>query len=118
VDFIYVSSIETTLLLIQDMMYAMVLTGTAKGDLILYDELCHATPYVTDSVIRARKHKLIIMILRFEKINSTEILIQLFISFTESVFSMDGDCPNLEELLRFQIHCYLVIDEACMAFWR
>ena len=33
---------------------------------------------------------------------------------TESVFSMDGDCPNLEELsqLSEKLNCYLVIDEA------
>ena len=33
---------------------------------------------------------------------------------TESVFSMDGDCPNLEELVQVTTkhNCYLVIDEA------
>jgi 8-amino-7-oxononanoate synthase len=33
---------------------------------------------------------------------------------TESVFSMDGDCPNLEELVKLseKYHCHLVVDEA------
>jgi 8-amino-7-oxononanoate synthase len=33
---------------------------------------------------------------------------------TESVFSMDGDCPNLEELILVSTkhQCYLVVDEA------
>jgi len=33
---------------------------------------------------------------------------------TESVFSMDGDCPNLEELVQLsdKYNCYLVVDEA------
>jgi 8-amino-7-oxononanoate synthase len=33
---------------------------------------------------------------------------------TECVFSIDGDCPNLEELMRIseKHHCYLVVDES------
>lgn len=85
-----------------------------KGDLILYDELCHASIRDGIQLSNAKAYKfnhndfedLEKLILR----NSNTIIYIV----TESVFSMDGDTPNLEELVRVseKYNCYLVIDEA------
>ncbi|WP_426090456.1 aminotransferase class I/II-fold pyridoxal phosphate-dependent enzyme [Flavobacterium sp. DSR3-2] len=85
-----------------------------KGDLILYDELCHASIRDGIQLSNAKAYK-------FDH-NDFEDLEKLILRnpntiiyiVTESVFSMDGDCPNLEELvlLSDKHHCYLVVDEA------
>lgn len=85
-----------------------------KGDLILYDELCHASIRDGIQLSNAKAYKfqhndfedLEKLILRNQ--NSTIYIV------TESVFSMDGDTPNLEELVAVtdKYNCYLVIDEA------
>jgi 8-amino-7-oxononanoate synthase len=85
-----------------------------KGDLILYDELCHASIRDGIQLSNAKAYKfnhndfedLEKLILR----NSNTIIYIV----TESVFSMDGDTPNLEELVQVseKYNCYLVIDEA------
>jgi 8-amino-7-oxononanoate synthase len=85
-----------------------------KGDLILYDELCHASIRDGIQLSNAKAYKfnhndfedLEKLILRNP--NSTIYIV------TESVFSMDGDCPNLEELVSVSTkhQCYLVVDEA------
>ena len=85
-----------------------------KGDLILYDELCHASIRDGIQLSNAKAYKfqhndfedLEKLILRNQ--NSTIYIV------TESVFSMDGDTPNLEELVAVsdKYKCYLVIDEA------
>lgn len=87
-----------------------------KGDFILYDELCHASIRDGIQLSNAKAYKynhndfedLERLILKFNT-NNTPIYIA-----TESVFSMDGDSPNLEELaqLSTKYNCYLVIDEA------
>jgi 8-amino-7-oxononanoate synthase len=85
-----------------------------KSDLILYDELCHAS--IRDGILmsNAKAYKF--------RHNDFEHLENLLIKspgttvyiVTESVFSMDGDTPNLEELVRIskRYQSYLVIDEA------
>lgn len=91
-----------------------------KGDFILFDELCHASIRDGIQLSNAKAYKfkhndfedLERLILKFqpsENLHSTTIYI-----VTESVFSMDGDCPNLEELVQVSTkhNCYLVIDEA------
>ncbi|HAH55407.1 MAG TPA: 8-amino-7-oxononanoate synthase [Flavobacterium sp.] len=89
-----------------------------KGDLILFDELCHASIRDGIQLSNAKSYKfkhndfedLENKIINFElKIKNTGIYI-----VTESVFSMDGDCPNLAELVAIsEKHgCYLVVDEA------
>ena len=91
-----------------------------KGDFILYDELCHASIRDGIQLSNAKAYKfkhndfedLERLILKFqstENKHSTTIYV-----VTESVFSMDGDCPNLEELVQVTTkhNCYLVIDEA------
>jgi 8-amino-7-oxononanoate synthase len=89
-----------------------------KGDLILYDELCHASIRDGIGMSNAKSYKfkhndfedLEKKIKNFElKIKNTAIYI-----VTETVFSMDGDCPNMEELVAVseKYGCYLVVDEA------
>lgn len=92
-----------------------------KGDLILYDELSHAS--IRDGIIMSNaksykfKHNdfedLERQILKFQPIANNQQSTAIYI-VTESVFSMDGDCPNLEELVMLsEKHgCYLVVDEA------
>ena len=85
-----------------------------KGDLILYDELCHASIRDGIKLSNAKAYKfthndfeeLEALIIRH---NVTNVYI-----VTESVFSMDGDTPNLEELIAVskKHNCYLVVDEA------
>lgn len=87
-----------------------------RGDLILYDELCHASIRDGMQLSKAKSYKfkhndgedLEILLQRF-KTDSREIYI-----VTESVFSMDGDCPDIEELivLAEKYNALLVIDEA------
>lgn len=86
-----------------------------KGDLILYDELIHASIRDGIQLSNAKSYK-------FQH-NDFEDLERLLLKSngdasiyvaTESVFSMDGDTPNLEELIRLteKYNCYLVVDEA------
>jgi 8-amino-7-oxononanoate synthase len=97
-----------------------------KCDLILYDELCHASIRDGIQLSNAKSFKF--------KHNDFEDLEKKIVNFngnendnfngnkntstiyivTESVFSMDGDCPNMEELVAIsEMHnCYLVVDEA------
>lgn len=85
-----------------------------KGDLILYDELCHASIRDGIQLSNAKAYK-------FQH-NDLEDLERLLVQnsektiyvVTESVFSMDGDTPNLEELvlLANQHNGYVVVDEA------
>ena len=95
-----------------------------KGDLILYDELSHASIRDGIQLSNAKAYKfkhndfedLEKLIQRYqteqactERSRSAEVYI-----VTESVFSMDGDCPNMEELVTVSDKngCYLVVDEA------
>ncbi|HQF47122.1 MAG TPA: pyridoxal phosphate-dependent aminotransferase family protein [Flavobacterium alvei] len=92
-----------------------------KGDLILYDELCHAS--IRDGIIMSNaksykfKHNdfedLERLLLKFLPTPNTQHPAPIYI-VTETVFSMDGDCPNMEELVAVseKHKCYLVVDEA------
>ena len=87
-----------------------------RNDIILYDELSHASIRDGIQLSNAKSYKfkhndfedLEELIHRFQS-DSAEIYI-----VTESVFSMDGDCPNLEELVLISnnYNCNLVVDEA------
>lgn len=86
-----------------------------KGDFILYDELCHASIRDGIRMSNAKSYKF-----AHNDFEDLERLLQkigsdgtIYIA-TESVFSMDGDCPNLEELVAVseKYDGYLVIDEA------
>lgn len=90
-----------------------------RGDIVLYDELVHAS--IRDGIqmshakgikfahndLRDLERKLIS--LRTDSGREIEIYV-----VTESVFSMDGDTPNLNALATFcaENNCYLVVDEA------
>jgi 8-amino-7-oxononanoate synthase len=92
-----------------------------KGDIILYDELCHASIRDGIRLSHAKAYK-------FQH-NDTEDLDRLlshysastynlqpttFYLVTESVFSMDGDTPPLETFVQLaeKYAAYLVLDEA------
>ena len=85
-----------------------------KGDLILYDELCHASIRDGIQLSNAKAYKFIhndfedLERLIVRNPNTTVYIV------TESVFSMDGDTPNLEELVAVsnKYNCYLIVDEA------
>jgi 8-amino-7-oxononanoate synthase len=94
-------------------------TVPQKGDLILFDELSHASIRDGIQLSNAKSYKF--------KHNDFEDLERLLLKLstdnqqpttifivTESVFSMDGDCPNLEELVKLseKHNCHLVVDEA------
>ena len=85
-----------------------------RNDVILYDELCHAS--IRDGIVmsNAKSYKF-----SHNDFEDLEHLIQKFPQaniyiITETVFSMDGDSPNLEELVQLseKHNCYLVVDEA------
>ncbi|OXB09680.1 8-amino-7-oxononanoate synthase [Flavobacterium plurextorum] len=85
-----------------------------RNDVILCDELSHAS--IRDGILmsNAKSYKF--------NHNDFEDLERLILKFpdtniyivTETVFSMDGDSPNLEELIELseKYNCYLVVDEA------
>lgn len=87
-----------------------------RNDIILFDELSHASIRDGIQLSKAKSYKfqhndfedLEKLILKNTS-NENEIFI-----VTESVFSMDGDSPNLEQLVQLseKHNCYLVVDEA------
>ncbi|GAA4080321.1 pyridoxal phosphate-dependent aminotransferase family protein [Flavobacterium cheonanense] len=91
-----------------------------RNDIILYDELCHASIRDGIQMSNSKSYKFQhndfnhlekVIISQLETRNSKP---ETFYVVTESVFSMDGDSPNLEELVNLceKYNCYLVIDEA------
>jgi 8-amino-7-oxononanoate synthase len=87
-----------------------------RNDIILFDELSHASIRDGIQLSNAKSYKF-----KHNDFEELEELIQRFQSgtaeiyiVTESVFSMDGDCPNLEELTQIsnKYSCNLVVDEA------
>lgn len=90
-----------------------------RNDIILYDELSHASIRDGIQLSNAKSYKF--QHNDFEDLErliqnlkpKTQDLTTIFV-VTESVFSMDGDTPNLEELARLseKYNCNLVIDEA------
>ena len=85
-----------------------------RNDVILYDELSHASIRDGITMSNAKSYKF--------NHNDFEDLERHILKFpdtniyivTETVFSMDGDSPNLEELvlLSEKHNCHLVVDEA------
>ncbi len=87
-----------------------------RQDVILYDTLCHASIRDGIQLSNAKAYKF-----EHNDLEDLESLIQKFQSeekeiyiVTESVFSMDGDCPEIQNLviLSEKYNCNLVIDEA------
>ncbi len=91
-----------------------------RDDFIFFDELSHASIRDGISMSNAKSYKfnhndfedLEEKIIRVTINKKSEKAIVYVV--TESVFSMDGDCPNLEKLVRVteKYNCNLVIDEA------
>ncbi|MCD0476462.1 pyridoxal phosphate-dependent aminotransferase family protein [Flavobacterium sp. EDS] len=85
-----------------------------RNDVILYDELSHAS--IRDGILMSNAKTYKFNHNDFEDLERLIVKYQNSIIYivTESVFSMDGDCPNLEELvlLSEKYNCYLVVDEA------
>lgn len=92
-----------------------------RSDIILFDELCHASIRDGIQMSNAKSYKfkhndfedLVKLIEKFQPRANSQQQTAIYI-VTESVFSMDGDCPNLEELITIseKYNSYLVIDEA------
>lgn len=92
-----------------------------RNDIILYDELCHASIRDGIQMSHAKAYKfrhndtedLQKLLLKFEPATRNPQLATIYI-VTESVFSMDGDSPNLEALISLcqKYKAYLVVDEA------
>jgi len=85
-----------------------------KSDLILYDELCHASIRDGIQLSHAKAYKFLhndLEDLERLLIRHSDTIIYIV---TESVFSMDGDTPNMEELVQLaeKHQAYVVVDEA------
>ena len=93
-----------------------------RNDIILYDELSHASIRDGIKMSNAKSCKfshndlesLEKLILQYQNNHSDGAIQDDIYIVTESVFSMDGDSPNLEQLatLSEKYQCQLIIDEA------
>lgn len=99
-------------------------TVPQRNDVILYDELCHASIRDGIQMSNAKSYKflhndfedlerLLQRCQTEQAIPEQSRRVEVYI-VTESVFSMDGDCPNLEVLtnLSEKHSAFLVVDEA------
>lgn len=92
-----------------------------RGDVILYDELCHASIRDGLQMSKAKSYKFNHndsedLQRHLEKWNSkrtAENHFEIYVAL-ETVYSMDGDTPPLEEIVQLceQYNAYLVVDEA------
>jgi len=86
-----------------------------RGDVILFDEYAHASIRDGITMSNAKSYKF-----KHNDLNHLEELLDKFQSseniyvVTESVFSMDGDTPNLKKMVELttQFNAFLVVDEA------
>ncbi|WP_340077188.1 8-amino-7-oxononanoate synthase [Leptobacterium sp. I13] len=93
-----------------------------RGDIILYDELAHASIRDGISMSKAKAYKfrhnklehLQQLIVRCQTERSQNNEEQEIYVVTESVFSMDGDSPNLKAFAEICLaeNCHLIVDEA------
>lgn len=89
-----------------------------RNDVILYDELCHASIRDGIKMSNAKSYKfehndLVDLENQLKRVEVNSKNHEIYI-VTESVFSMDGDSPELENLVNLseKYNCNLVIDEA------
>ena len=86
-----------------------------RGDTVIYDALCHASIRDGIAMSVAKSYKF-----RHNDLNSLRELLERFSGeeviyvITESVFSMDGDTPDLYSLVKMcnQHGAYCIVDEA------
>jgi 8-amino-7-oxononanoate synthase len=90
-----------------------------RNDVILYDELCHASIRDGIQMSHAKSYKFQHndyedLEAKISKIQITNSEFQTIYIVTESVFSMDGDSPNIESLVQLseKFKALLVVDEA------
>ena len=90
-----------------------------RNDVILYDELCHASIRDGIQMSHAKSYKFQHndyedLESKIAKIQTTNYEFQTIYIVTESVFSMDGDSPNIESLVQLseKFKALLVVDEA------
>jgi len=90
-----------------------------RNDVILYDELCHASIRDGIQMSHAKSYKFQHndyedLEAKISKIQTTNSEFQTIYIVTESVFSMDGDTPNMETLVQLseKYKALLVVDEA------
>ncbi len=90
-----------------------------RNDVILFDSLCHAS--IRDGIQMSAAKSFKFEHNNFEnleeliaKAKATQLTSSNIYIVTESVFSMDGDSPDLAELVQITIDndCYLIVDEA------
>lgn len=89
-----------------------------RGDIIFYDELSHASIRDGISLGKAKAYKfrhndIEDLRQKLERERKNNPAAEIFL-VTESVFSMDGDIPNLRALANFSSanNCLLIVDEA------
>lgn len=89
-----------------------------RGDIILFDELSHAS--IRDGIgmgpargFKFRHNNILHLTQLIEKHRQASPAAEIFI-VTESVFSMDGDMPDLELIVNISVkfNCKLIVDEA------
>lgn len=90
-----------------------------RGDIIMYDEFIHASIRDGIGMSNAKSYKfkhneLSDLQQKIQKIKQSNTADQEIYVVTESVFSMDGDSPDLKALVKFckEQDVYLIIDEA------
>lgn len=90
-----------------------------RNDIILYDELCHASIRDGIQMSHAKSYKFQHndyedLELLLSKFPASNFQLQTIYIVTESVFSMDGDAPNMETLVQIseKFIALLVVDEA------
>ncbi|WP_272150609.1 aminotransferase class I/II-fold pyridoxal phosphate-dependent enzyme [Tenacibaculum aiptasiae] len=89
-----------------------------RGDIILYDEFIHASIRDGIQLSNAKAYKfkhndLLDLEEKIIRLNDSNNNNEIYV-ITESVFSMDGDSPNLKEIVQIckTNKAYLIIDEA------
>ena len=90
-----------------------------RNDIILYDELCHASIRDGIQMSHAKSYKFQHndyedLEVKISKLQDSKSQTQTIYIVTESVFSMDGDVPNMETLVSVsdKFKALLVVDEA------
>lgn len=90
-----------------------------RNDVILFDELCHASIRDGIQMSNAKSYKFQHndyedLEIKISKIQTSNPEFQTIYIVTESVFSMDGDSPNIETLVQLseKFKALLVVDEA------
>lgn len=90
-----------------------------RGDIIFYDEFIHASIRDGIGMSNAKSYKfkhndLSDLQAKIQKIKQSNTTDQEIYIVTESVFSMDGDSPDLKNLVKLskKENAYLVVDEA------